>query len=386
MSDSKSSPSELNLSLVAGNIASNAAQAVRRLFCPFCGESSLIEYTLKAHLKEMHPEQLQKYTSKSSATIFNDANEMSVIELLEGDFDKNNACKFCGALFLHTHLLTKHIADHHGTMCLKLWQQQQQCDQNKESVKSPTPTIFYAHCSPGLSEIFDKISTNDDIEGIRSPLKSILKKSNTKSAAHRIICSPSSAGIRRTKNTTLVRRSSSARRELRFDFADENKALADCVMPSLKISREQLQTKKRRRHGCLMSGLLFGHCMSSRKKKSSQRIITSTPNNFLSDYDATINLMDDNDVSDKNWRAMIRGGSQRSKPLFSLLERFQCAHCKSAWENNADLLTHLNEKHRNVRRWFQADYRCGTCAATFYSNRFLVRHCHAHHTPVKRLR
>lgn len=377
MSDPNSSANDLNLSLVAGNIVSNAVQAIRHLFCPFCGERSLFEHTLKTHLKAMHPEQLEKYT-KSTATHCIDANEFA----LDDDLDKQNLCTFCGAMFLHAELLPKHIVDYHGNMCFKVWQQQQQCDQNKDSTKLIEPTIVYAHCSPGLSELFDNISTNDDIDGAKSPLKSILKKSNMKSAAHRIICSPSSAGIRRTKNTTLVRRSSSARRELRFDFSDENYPLADCVaMPKVKISREQLQTKKRRSHGCLMSGLLFGRCVSSRKKKITQNIVTSTPNNFLDECDA----MEDR-MNDKYWNAIIRGQPRNNKPLFSRLERFQCAHCKCAWENNADLLTHLNEKHKHVRRWFQADYRCGTCAAKFYSNRFLVRHCHAHHTPVKRLR
>lgn len=379
MSETKSPPTDLNLSLAAGSIVSNAVQAVRHLFCPFCGESSLFEHTLKAHLKAMHPDRLQNYAH------FIGTNRASSMGLIDNDFEKKMSCTFCGAVFVHVELLAKHIAAHHGSMCLNVWHQQQreQSEQNKDSEKLVEPTILYAHCSPGLSDLFDKISTNDN-DGVRSPLKSILKKSNAKSAAHRIICSPSSAGIRRTKNTSaLVRRTSSARRELRFDVADENQPLADCEMPPMKIARDQLQAKKRRRHGYLMG--LFGRCVSSRKRKSPRRIITSTPNNFLDECDATANLMGGIVANDKKWRTIIHG-SERNRPLFSLLERFQCAHCKSAWENNADLLTHLNEKHKNIRRWFQADYRCGTCAATFYSNRFLVRHCHAHHTPVKRLR
>lgn len=385
MSESKSSPpSDFDLSLVAGNIVSNAVHAVRQLFCPFCGECSLYEHTLKAHLKATHPEQLQKY-KKSTAPNNHDVDSAPPMGSTVDDFDRNNSCIFCGAIFMYADLLPKHITDHHNANAWPQPQQQQQhqSEQNKDSTKLMDPTILYAHCSPGLIHLFDQISTIDDIDGTKSPLKSILKKSNTKSAAHRIICSPSSAGIRRAKNTTLVRRSSSARRELRFDFSDENEPLADCAMPPVKISRDRLQTKKRHRHGCLMGGLLFGRCVSSRKKKSPRRIVTSTPNHFLDECDAKTDLMHGIDAIDKNWRA-ISHGSQRHKPLFSLLERFQCAHCKCAWENNADLLTHLNEKHKNVRRWFQADYRCGTCAATFYSNRFLVRHCHSHHTPVKR--
>lgn len=370
MTDSKSPKvNDMDLSFVADNIATSAVQAVRQLFCPLCGERSLFEHTLKAHLKATHSDQLQRYTNSMAS---------------DGNVDNRHSCTFCGAMFLRAELLPIHIADHHSEVCANAWlQQKQQPQSDRDPTKTPHPTVLYARCSPGLSSLFDQISTNDDIDGVTSPLKSILKKSNTKSAAHRIICSPSSAGIRRAKNTTLVRRSSSARRELRFDFDDENQPLADCAMPPVKISRDKLQTKKRRRHGCLMRGLMFGRCMSSRKKQSPRQIVTSTPNNFLDECDAPEDSMFGANVKETNWRGIGRS-SQRRKPLFSLLERFQCAHCNCAWENNADLLTHLNDKHKHVRRWFQADYRCGTCAATFYSNRFLVRHCHAHHTPVKR--
>lgn len=368
---------DLNLSLVAGNIVSNAAQSVRHLFCPFCGDSFVFEYMLKEHLKVMHSNQLQK-CSKPIDIDSTDAIGDSLRDLTVGNFGENFSCSFCGAIFLHRDLLPKHISDYHGAMYLKVWQEQQQQQQHQSNKPM---NLMYAQCSPGLSELFDNISTSDTVDSIHSPLKSILKKSNTKTAAHRIICSPSSAVIRRTKNTTLVRRSSSARRELRFDFDDENETMAHRVMPQVKST----ELKKRRRHGCLPKALLFGQCVSSRKKKSPRRILTSTPNNFLDVCEAGTTLIDDIDDNNRNWRGLMRG-SQRSKPLFSMLERFQCAHCKSAWESNADLLTHLNEKHKNIRRWFQADYQCGTCAARFFSNRFLVRHCHVHHTPVKRLR
>lgn len=396
MDATKISATDLNLSLVAGNIVSNAVEATRHLFCPFCADSHLFEFTLKEHLKQRHADQLQKHYKNT--TIFCDTFTPDKTELRFIRDNLNDVCKFCGAIFLYADLLPKHIANYHGQMCLKLWQEQQQINEPVTSVDSMKlttkidPTILYALCSPGLSEIFDKISTRDtnsnsDVHTDKTPLKSILKKSITKSA-NRIICSPSSTSIRRTKNTTLVRRSSSVRRELRFDFVNENQSPENEEIISIKSQPRNNNsngnrckgTKSKRSGGCVKNFLL-GRCITTRNK-SPRRFITSTPINFLDNSDS-MHLMVGNDAKqNKSWRGTIQ--RQRNKPLFALLERFQCAHCKRAWDNNADLLTHLDEKHKNIRKWFQADYRCGTCSATFYSNRFLVRHCHVHHTPVKR--
>lgn len=261
---------------------------------------------------------------------------------------------------------------------------------------------MYARCSPGLSDLFDKFSTKETVSETPSlqrtstPLKSILKKSTNKSAM-KIICSPSSAGIRRAKNTTLVRRSSSVRRELRFDFNDENEmpvsdvpdaVAGDEKMPNNVKNTSSTDDKKRNkdpksRKRSLVRKLFLGQCASTPQKKTQNKMVTSTPINFMDDSCDSISLMSPNDkMNSRDWKAI----RQRTKPLYSYLERYQCAHCRRTWESNADLLTHLNEKHKKVRRWFLADYRCGACSAKFFSNRFLVRHCHMHHTPLKRCR
>ncbi|KAJ6641701.1 hypothetical protein Bhyg_06641 [Pseudolycoriella hygida] len=92
-------------------------------------------------------------------------------------------------------------------------------DEDDKSVDDSTVSNHYVSCSPGISDIFTAFNTIDDMVSISiesapsSPkLKSILKKTPNKS---QIICSPSSAAIRRTKSQ-VCRRSLSVRRELRF--------------------------------------------------------------------------------------------------------------------------------------------------------------------------
>lgn len=387
-----------NLSILAGNVVSNAVQATRHLFCPFCADFFLFEFTLKDHLKQTHSDELQKQLENTAMGGEDDT--------VNNEYYKEKCCcKFCGAVFKYAGLLPKHIVDYHDAMCFNLWQQNepQKIDRPSLNGQSMDPTILYARCSPGLSALFDKFSTKETIEDspamqrTSTPLKSILKKSAQKSAT-RIICSPSSAGIRRTKNTTLVRRSSSARRELRFDINDNENEMPISKLPGgageLKTLSSSLNEpnspNKNRKHAFkqrnLIRRLFLGQCASQKKKnKSKNKMVTSTPLSFLDDSSDSISLM--SDIQDdknnaKDWK-IIR---QKTKPLFSYLERYQCAHCKRTWESNAELLAHLNDKHKNIRKWFLADYRCGACSAKFFSNRFLVRHCHTHHTPLKRHR
>lgn len=239
---------------------------------------------------------------------------------------------------------------------------------SKQSSNQPStqPSTQYVLCSPGLSHIFDKFNTNDDmdsfdLESLKSSptplkLKSILKKTPSKS--QKIICSPSSAAIRRTKSE-ICRRSLSARRELRFG-PDTKKS------PSiLGLSPEKQSTTFRFKK-------LFRRNSISTVNHKVNRFATSTPINFLDDSD------EDDHMQSKNWRASIRN----NLPLFYGAEKFQCAHCKRTWENNSDLLLHLNGHHKGVRHWLRPQYRCGICASKFYNNKYLLRHCHLQHTPT----
>lgn len=227
----------------------------------------------------------------------------------------------------------------------------------------------YVSCSPGLSDIFNTFNTNDgmisiDIESETAPstkLKSILKKTPNKS--QKIICSPSSAAIRRTKSE-FCRRSLSARRELRFG-PDTKKSPTISVISPKKQSRS-FQLKK----------LFRCNSMPTTKEKM-DNFITSTPINFLDD---------ENDfgykVNKKKWNSPTRN----NLPLFYGTEKFQCGHCTKRWENNNDLLSHTNNHHKGVRRWLRPQYRCGICSVKFYSNKYLLRHCHLQHTPTTKRR
>lgn len=98
----------------------------------------------------------------------------------------------------------------------------------------------------------------------KTPLKGILKTSKTRSSASRIICSPSSVGIRRTINTTLVRRSSNARRELRFDFPDEDKPKNNSIPSKLCKSPSPLREKNKLKR-------IFFSCIMGKTKSRNRR-------------------------------------------------------------------------------------------------------------------
>lgn len=224
----------------------------------------------------------------------------------------------------------------------------------------------YVSCSPGLTDIFNTFNTNDDLVSINiesapsSPkLKSILKKTPNKS---QIICSPSSAAIRRTKSQ-LCRRSLSARRELRFGPDTKKSPTLSLISPK-KHSRS-FQFKR-----------LF-RCNALSTTKENVDFITSTPINLLDDADDFGYI-----VNKKKWRSPMRN----NLPLFYGAEKFQCGHCKKTWENNSDLIVHTNSHHKGVRHWLRPQYRCGICSVKFYSNKYLVRHCHLQHTPTTKRR
>lgn len=244
-------------------------------------------------------------------------------------------------------------------------------NEEEKSVDDKLFSHHYVSCSPGLSDIFTTFNTNDDMVSIHiesvpsSPkLKSILKKTPNKS---QIICSPSSAAIRRTKSQ-VCRRSLSVRRELRFG-PDTKKS------PTISLISPRISPKKHSRSFQLKK-LFRCNSMSTTKEKL-DNFITSTPINFLDDTDDfgyTINK--------KKWQSPMRN----NLPLFYGSEKFQCGHCKKTWENNNDLMLHTSNHHKGVRHWLRPQYRCGICAEKFYSNRYLLRHCHLQHTPTTKRR
>lgn len=355
--------SDFDLSLVAGNIVTNTLQLTRNLFCPYCAGAFLFEFTLKEHLKRTHQELILTQLAAQNSQELN-------LSLLSQE--KLHNCPFCGAAFVHLGLIPKHIKSYHGNDLFNIWKQQDGNLERMEVAKELEPSIMYAEGSPGLSDIFERIHTNSQSDTetkntIDQPqLKSILKKTPTK---NRIICSPSSAAIRRTKSDA-VRRSLSVRRELRFDPTVKNNRSPPSDQqqsPALLTEKEKLSFFK------LKNPFARKHLQP---KSVNNQLVTSTPINFLDDDPIGSQAM-----NRKYWRASIRN----NQPLFFSLERYQCAFCRKTWENNADLLMHLSDHHRGVRRWLRPQYRCSQCGVTFYSNFYLVKHCHQHHSPGGKL-
>lgn len=348
---------ELDLSIAAGNIVSNALQLTRNLFCPYCADAYMFEFTLKDHLKKTHKDIIERNM---------DANNINILSLSQQCL---HDCPFCGASFTHFGLIPKHIGTYHGNELLKIWQENN--FEKLQEAKENEPSILYAACSPGMTDIFDLMDTDCEqkdgtdqlVTSLTPKLKSILKKTPTKT--NRIIYSPSTAAIRRSKSEA-VKRSISVRRELRFDPNTKRSPITN-LANSPKCTKSSRVFKFRN---------LFNSNRNTKLQKgnNSNKLITSTPINFLDDDDPM-----DSDANKKNWKATIR----KNRPLFFGCERYQCAHCKKTWEHNADLLNHLRENHKGLKHWLRPQYECSLCGATFFSNNFLIRHCHMQHTPAK---
>ncbi|XP_031640490.1 uncharacterized protein LOC116352217 [Contarinia nasturtii] len=291
MNLSKISQAELNLSVVADKIVTNAGLVSYHLFCPFCADFYLFEFTLKDHLKREHSSLIQKHF-KNVCTSDSQMNSSNCDESLRIRFlnEFNHVCDLCGAMFMRDGLISKHIINYHGSNCYAVWRTQQ--PKSGKKMSSSIENIckkdgndskeMYAKYSPGLSEMFEGISTRDydDFTIDRTPLKSILKKSASKSA--RIISSPSSSSIRRIKNSTSAKRSTSARRVLRFDIANTSPIDLENV-PFGNITDHTKTSKKS--VGQFVRRILFGQCagVSKTKKSSNRYTVTCTPANLLED-------------------------------------------------------------------------------------------------------
>lgn len=280
----RSAQSESNLSMVAAGIVSNALSASYHLFCPFCSDFYLFEFSFVDHLKREHADLMQKHFKNSICEQKPHREQAS--DCFTREF--NHVCDLCGAMFLYAGLIPKHIINYHGAGHFSAWQRQQQsADANKRAAPDAKNdvTIMYAKCSPGLSDIFDKMSTNDNDEFSidRTPLKSILKNSESKSA--RIISSPSSSCIRRMRNSSVIKRNTSARRILRFDV--ENAAPPIIAASAAAATHDEItiipcakRTKRKKTVGRMVRRIFFGSCVP---KGNRNRMVTSTPINLYCD-------------------------------------------------------------------------------------------------------
>lgn len=345
------------------------------LICPFCGDEYLFDFSIRNHLKKEH-----------------------IKEILELDNWPVNQyfCTYCNAKFYYKSLLPKHIAFAHSKKALDEWfsiddnLQKFQIDRENQL----EPSFKLLDCSPGVSSIFNDLNTCDSVKkfkrndnSVLTTPRSILKK--TPHSGKIVILSPESVALRRTiKN---LKRSASARRELRFDLpplqaSPENK---NNSLPALNFNSPQKRnsfwsflSSRRSKSPPPMNGQIKKKIREKSCKlsnRSANNIVTSTPMSF-SFYDYNEEDTDELDHSiSGNWKTATK--SNDFKPLFLSAERFQCNFCREKFDSNCELLSHQKDKHKWIS--FKPAFRCGMCGTKFFRNSLLVRHCHHQHTPLK---
>lgn len=367
-----------------------ALKIPRSLFCPYCADEYMFDFSLKDHLLKHH---------------------ISELKLEEVQKAARHTCPFCTAVFYNRLLLPKHVISSHGKDQLPDLQNNYPQFFEKNAAD---PTVMYAACSPGLSDIFDRMATNGSsptpckvariiqgsplklsgsIQG--SPLKlggsiqgspklanaspfnerkpkSILKKTPSKDSPYKTINSPGVLSVKRNRKE-IVKRTLSARRELRFDLpplesSPSGAGGGDVTMESINQKQKCFNIKK-----------IFKPKKKDEKENKAvpaPNIVTSTPINFLDDCRGT-------PPTKMSKRKLKKKFTQNFRPLLFASERFQCAYCKSKYNCNGDLLFHLNDRHKGLHFIFRPKYQCGQCGDYFYMNNHLVRHCHFQHTPQK---
>lgn len=304
MNSSKISQAELNLSFVADGIVTNASIVSYHLFCPFCADFYLFEFTLKDHLKREHSSLIQKHfknvvcTESSHTSQSTNGDESFRIRFLN---EFSHVCDLCGAMFKSAGLIPKHIVNYHGTNCFAVWRQQHQKSKSSsvENICAATAhsTGMYTKCSNDLSGIDE--SVDEFTIDHRTPIKSILKKSSASKSA-RIINSPSSSCIRRIKNSTSVKCASAAKR-LRFDIANTSPLdLENVHFGNVNITSNERSgsssggggiRKAKKSVGKIVWRMLFGPCVAAAATASKSP--TKKSSNFYTVASKPVNAFDD---------------------------------------------------------------------------------------------
>lgn len=343
-----------------------ALKIPRSLFCPYCADEYMFDFSLKDHLLKHHISELKLEEVKNAVP---------------------HTCPLCTAVFYNKSLIPKHVVQSHGKDHLPELQNNYPEFFEKDAVNAD-PSVMYAACSPGLSYIFDKMVTNGSLHGSPvklqfmngslqgSPLnserrpKSILKKTPSKtSSPYKTIHSPGVLSVQRNRKE-IVKRTLSARRELRFDLPplESSPAAGEVDIEIIHPNKKCFNIKK-----------IFKPKKKIEKENKSiekPNIVTSTPINFLDDTGNT-------PPTKMSKRKLKKKFTQNFRPLLFASERFQCAYCKAKYNCNGDLLFHLNDRHKGLHFIFRPKYQCGQCGDYFYMNNHLVRHCHFQHTPQK---
>lgn len=351
------------------------------MICCFCGQEYLFEFTMRHHLVQQHKLELQK---------------------LDNWPCNLHQCPYCRASFYYKSLVPKHIGFSHSKKALDQWFAVDDNFQKFQIDKANTdePSFKFSDTSPGLNTLFNDLGTccdssvkkfkRNDSAVIATP-KSILKK--TPHSGRIVILSPESVALRRTINN--LKRTASARRELRFDLpplqsSPETKNSEHHLLPfNFNMSPKKKRniwsffTRRSRSpppiNGKIKKRIREKSCKLS--NRSINRMVTSTPR-AIDPFDTSDDVgCDELDNSiGSNWKTATK--SNDFKPLFLSAERFQCNICKEKFDSNCELLSHQKEKHRWLT--FKPSFRCGSCGTKFYRNSLLVRHCHnQHNTPLR---
>jgi len=348
------------------------------LICPFCCEEYLFDFTIKTHLIKEHLEEIME---------------------LDKWPVQHHFCPFCDAMVYYKSILPKHILFAHNKKALDEWfsinDNLQKFQIDKENQLEPS--IKFADCSPGLSTFFNELDTCDSIKkfkrndnSVLNTPKSILKK--TPHSGKIVILSPESVALRRTINN--LKRTASARRELRFDLppiSPEFKSHETLPMldingtPTKKNSGFWSFLKNRSKSPPPINGKIKKKIRKKACKlsnRSANSIITSTPMSLNFDGYESDGCDELENSIGGNWKSAMK--TSDFKPLFLAAERYQCNLCKLKFDSNCELLTHQKEKHTWIS--LKPHFRCGSCGAKFFRNSLLVKHCHHHqqqNTPIK---
>lgn len=286
--------------------------------CSYCCEEFLFEFKLEEHVKNHHEE-----SDQWPALMFQ--------------------CIFCPAAFLSAELLSKHNSFAH---------EMEIDEQQKENFESMTVNFAELGTTP-----------------IRTP-RSILKHSG-----RNVALSPTSTALRRTINNH--KRSTFARRELRFDLPAHQQEEPKAVTPTPLVLNVNLRPKHK-----LWSLFAKDKPINTKIKRkirakacklssrSVNQMITSTPVALSEDNDSDFDDVDRSIHS--NWSTAMK--TSDFKPLFLIADRFQCNFCQLKFDCNAELLNHKSSNHRKIS--FLPPFKCGQCSSTFYRNRQLLRHHH----------
>lgn len=250
-------------------------------------------------------------------------------EIVKLQLEFKELCPYCNASFQYHTVIPKHILNSHGKQCLNRWmfQDKQNCKE-----KEIETSILYVPGSPGLTEFLDDGTFTKTVD-------EILEKSGDFEARR--------SSVRRSLYTS-------------YNETDENCLSRDDLnsLPKIKTKinwRKMFLFRKEKK--------------VTRNHNSSNNIITSTPINFLDDS---------GDQEKKNWKNTIRQLKNTRNYILPFTIMFECGICKTAFENNQDLLKHSAEHHHGFKTLFSRKYKCGHCGAKYFRNHILVRHCHYH--------